>query len=235
MPNAATWADIVGGGQRAESHRPWPRTVIDARAWQSIGEQLAASRCTLSGLWGDAGTVHMAILREDAADLAVVSLPCPDGHFPSVGQFHPAAIRPERAISDLFGLEPRNAPDMRPWLDHGRWGMRHPLGGQAAAAEAKPYAFLAAEGEGLHQIAVGPVHAGIIEPGHFRFHANGEAIARLEARLGYTHKGVESLMQGTELARAAQLAGRVCGDSTVAYAVARNRLRLSLRSAARTA
>ena len=61
----------------------------------------------------------------------------------------------------------------------------------------RPYEFLPAEGEGLHQIAVGPVHAGIIEPGHFRFHANGETIVRLEARLGYAHKGIESLMQGS--------------------------------------
>ena len=84
----------------------------------------------------------------------------------------------------------------------------------------KPYPFLSAEGEGLHQIAVGPVHAGIIEPGHFRFHANGETIVRLEARLGYTHKGIEGLMRGAELDRAAKLAGRVSGDSTVAYAIA---------------
>ena len=67
---------------------------------------------------------------------------------------------------------------------------------------------------------MGPVHAGIIEPGHFRFHANGETIVRLEARLGYTHKGTEGLMQGADLDRAAKLAERVSGDSTVAYAIA---------------
>ncbi|HYS46493.1 MAG TPA: nickel-dependent hydrogenase large subunit, partial [Rhizomicrobium sp.] len=126
----------------------------------------------------------------------------------------------ERTIHDLFGLEPRNAPDLRPWLDHGRWGLRHPLGAQVAETDAKPYAFLTAEGESLHQIAVGPVHAGIIEPGHFRFHANGEAIVRLEERLGYAHKGVEALMRDADLAQAAKLAGRVSGDSTVAYATA---------------
>jgi Ni,Fe-hydrogenase III large subunit len=64
------------------------------------------------------------------------------------------------------------------------------------------------------------VHAGIIEPGHFRFTANGETVVRLEARLGYVHKGVESLMAGADLARGAKLAGRVSGDSTVAYAIA---------------
>src|SRR5690606_36395046 len=83
-----------------------------------------------------------------------------------------------------------------------------------------PYAFLTVKGEGIHQIPVGPVHAGIIEPGHFRFHANGELVVRLEQRLGYVHKGVEALMAGAPLDRAARLAGRVSGDSTVAYALA---------------
>jgi Ni,Fe-hydrogenase III large subunit len=174
----------------------------------------------MSGLWGDAGAIHMALLDEATSSMAVVTLPCPDGHFPSIGQRHPPAIRLERAAHDLFGLEPENAPDARPWLDHGRWGLRRPLGTQTAGSDAKPYAFLSAEGESIHQIAVGPVHAGIIEPGHFRFHANGEAIVRLETRLGYTHKGVEALMQGADLAGAAKLAGRVSGDSTVAYAIA---------------
>jgi Ni,Fe-hydrogenase III large subunit len=82
------------------------------------------------------------------------------------------------------------------------------------------YAFLPAEGESVHQIPVGPVHAGIIEPGHFRFTANGETVVRLEERLGYVHKGIESLMAGANLDRAARLAGRLSGDSTVAYALA---------------
>ena len=85
---------------------------------------------------------------------------------------------------------------------------------------AAPYAFLPVEGEGLHQIPVGPVHAGIIEPGHFRFTANGEHVVRLEQRLGYVHKGIESLMAGATLEQAAKLAGRTSGDSTVAYAFA---------------
>jgi Ni,Fe-hydrogenase III large subunit len=99
-----------------------------------------------------------------------------------------------------------------------RLGARTPS--HAAVA---PYAFLAAEREGLHQIPVGPVHAGVIEPGHFRFHASGETIARLEQRLGYTHKGVEGLMAGASLDRATRLAARTSGDSTVAYSIAFSR------------
>jgi Ni,Fe-hydrogenase III large subunit len=79
---------------------------------------------------------------------------------------------------------------------------------------------LPAEGEGLHQIAVGPVHAGIIEPGHFRFSVNGETVVRLEQRFGYVHKGIESLMAGASIEKASRLAARTSGDSTVAHALA---------------
>ena len=96
------------------------------------------------------------------------------------------------ALRDLFGLDPVGLPDQRPWLDHGRWDLRHPLANEPKPqGDQEPYSFLPAEGESLHQIAVGPVHAGIIEPGHFRFTANGETVVRLEERLGYTHKGIE--------------------------------------------
>src|SRR6266536_2791561 len=108
-----------------------------------------------------------------------------------------------------------------PWLDLGFWEVQHPLGECAAApATRAPYAFLPAEGESLHQIPVGPVHAGIIEPGHFRFTANGETVVRLEQRLGYVHKGIESLMKVATLDKARRLAARTSGDSTVAYSLA---------------
>ena len=134
---------------------------------------------------------------------------------------HPPAIRLERAIFSLYGLEPIGAPDTRPWLDLGFWDVRYPLGASSPAPTARSdYTFLPVEGESLHQVAVGPVHAGIIEPGHFRFTAGGETVARLEQRLGYVHKGIESLMAGTTIERAAQLAARTSGDSTVAYSIA---------------
>jgi Ni,Fe-hydrogenase III large subunit len=82
------------------------------------------------------------------------------------------------------------------------------------------YDFLPALGEGLHQIPVGPVHAGIIEPGHFRFSVNGEIVARLEERLGYVHKGIDGLLAGADIERAAKVVARISGDSTVAYSFA---------------
>jgi Ni,Fe-hydrogenase III large subunit len=214
-------SDALAGGLGVEQHRPWRLTVVDRETWQALSAQLAAGQCTLLGLWGERAAVNMALLDEDASGVAVATCPCPDGMFHSIGPVHAPAIRLERAIQDLFGLVAAGLPDPRPWLDHGRWGVRHPLGGNSeAAVETGPYVFLPAEGEGLHQIAVGPVHAGIIEPGHFRFTANGETIVRLEERLGYVHKGIESLMAGKSLEDAGRLAGRTSGDSTVAYAYA---------------
>jgi Ni,Fe-hydrogenase III large subunit len=198
-----TLDELTAVGRPVPEHQPVPRVAVDAATWIQASEALRDGRLTLMGLWGDDGAVHMALLDEPMRQLAVISLEGPVGRFPSVGQFHAPAIRPERAIRDLYGIEPIDAPDLRPWLDH-----------------RTPYTFLSAKGEHLHQIPVGPIHAGIIEPGHFRFTAGGETVVRLEARLGYVHKGIEKLMVGAPLDHAAKLAGRVSGDSTVAYAIA---------------
>jgi Ni,Fe-hydrogenase III large subunit len=181
-----------------------PRANVTEEGWREAIGQLAAGSRTLLGLWGDPPDVHMALLDETTNDIAVVSYACENASYPSVGARHPPAIRLERTIRDLYALDAVGAPDRRPWLDH----------------EAEPYPFLPAEGESLHQIAVGPVHAGIIEPGHFRFTANGEHVVRLEQRLGYVHKGIERLMAGASLEAAGKLAARTSGDSTVAYSYA---------------
>lgn len=216
MPSLIEWLSASGG--TVARHRGWPRALVDAKAWSHGIEQLAMGHWTLSSLWGEPGMVHMALHDEATKAFGVVSLDCPHGAYPSVGRLHAPALRLERAAADLVGLVPTGLPDTRPWLDHGRWPIRHPLAAAPAnTAEAADYVFLPSVGEGLHQIAVGPVHAGIIEPGHFRFTANGETIVRLEARLGYTHKGIESLMAGANLDHAAKLAARTSGDSTVAY------------------
>ncbi|MDX8480267.1 NADH-quinone oxidoreductase subunit C [Mesorhizobium sp. VK24D] len=213
-------ADLIEAGRPIEQLAPWRRAVVAPKTWNLAVEQLAAGRWSLLGLWGEPDKVHMALLDE-TQDVSVISLDCRGGRYSSVGQQHPPALRLERAAADLFGLAPQGLPDTRRWLDHGQWGVSHPLAARPAkpAAESS-YRFLTAEGESLHQIPVGPVHAGIIEPGHFRFTASGETVVRLEERLGYVHKGIEGLMAGAPLDRAAGLAGRTSGDSTVAYSLA---------------
>ncbi|HXL28118.1 MAG TPA: NADH-quinone oxidoreductase subunit C [Bradyrhizobium sp.] len=219
-----TLIDLMLEGCKVPQHRPWPRATVDASIWKFAAGEVARPRWSLLDLWGEHATVHMAIMDEHTAEIATVSLDCPDLTFPSVGLRHPPALRLERAINDLFGLSAEGLPDARPWLDHDCWGVGFPLGNRVyGLSKTSPYRFLPAEGDGLHQIAVGPVHAGIIEPGHFRFTASGETVVRLEQRLGYTHKGIEGLMIGADLERAVALAGRVSGDSTVAYAYAFSR------------
>jgi Ni,Fe-hydrogenase III large subunit len=212
--------DSIPHRQKAADQRPWPRVIVGDDGWLAAIEHLTSGHATLLGFWGEPAAVHMALLGADFSEIAVVSLQCDDGTFISVAARHPPALRLERTIQDLFGLQAIGATDQRPWLDHGVWGQSHPLGTRALQRETAPYAFLPSEGEALHQIAVGPVHAGIIEPGHFRFTANGEHVVRLEQRLGYVHKGIEQLISGATLARATELACRTSGDSAVAYALA---------------
>jgi Ni,Fe-hydrogenase III large subunit len=211
-------------GKRVSSHRPWPRIDVTPAVWSSIAGEIAAGRATLFGLWGDDGAkpaVHVAVIEEITGEIAVVSLDCSAGIFPSIGALHPPAIRLERAVRSLYGYEPAGTPDIRPWLDLGFWDVQHPLGARRPVSARPPaYMFLPVEGENLHQIPVGPVHAGIIEPGHFRFTAGGETVVRLEQRLGYVHKGIESLMTGATIETAARLAAHTSGDSTVAYSIA---------------
>jgi Ni,Fe-hydrogenase III large subunit len=203
-------SDLIEMGELVEAHRPWPRVRVTAEVWQLAIDRLANGSLTLLSLWGEPRCTHMALL--DGGTVAVLSIACPNNRYPSVGVRHAPAIRLERTIRDLFGLDPEGLTDPRPWLDHGRWGEE-----QTPAAS---YPFLPVQGDALHQIPVGPVHAGIIEPGHFRFTCDGETVVRLEQRLGYVHKGIDLLMSGASLDRAARLAGRVSGDSTVAYAYA---------------
>jgi Ni,Fe-hydrogenase III large subunit/Ni,Fe-hydrogenase III component G len=146
--------------------------------------------------------------------------------FPSLCGLFPSAARMERAIRDLLGLSAEGLADLRPWLRHGAWpAEQFPLRKDFPLSKSFPrapddYPFVRVEGEGVHEIPVGPVHAGIIEPGHFRFQVVGEKILRLEERLGYTHKGIEKRLEGMDFMSGARLAGRISGDSTVAHAFA---------------
>ncbi len=209
--------------KRPDETSHWPRREIDKAAWVECAEALGRGEGELFALFAEADCVHMALRGAGDEAARILTLKVEGGRYPSVGVHHAPAIRLERAIRDLFGHEPQGLPDERPWLDHGKWAITMPLAEKRRIAREvhdAGYAFLPAEGEGLHEIPVGPVHAGIIESGHFRFTANGETVVRLEERLGYVHKGVERLMAGAPPEHAAKLVGRVSGDSTVAYAYA---------------
>ncbi|OAN55214.1 hydrogenase expression protein HypE [Paramagnetospirillum marisnigri] len=214
--------DFLSSGHPVEGHRPWPRFRLDIRAWRALVGQLATSEWSVISLWGEPEEIHVALRDDESGQIAIASHPCPERWYVSLGRARPGVIRLERAAFDLWGLAPMGLEDRRPWLDHGRWPSRKPLASQPQPAAERPltYDFLAAEGEGLHQIPVGPVHAGVIEPGHFRFHCQGEAVVRLEQRLGYVHKGIDGLLTERSVEDAARVAARVSGDATVAYSLA---------------
>lgn len=146
---------------------------------------------------------------------------------PSQATVYPAASRSERHTQDMFGIHFIESPDARAWLRHQAWGKHDyplrkdfPLQGNNPEKITPPdtdYQFVKARGAGVYEIPVGPVHAGIIEPGHFRFQAAGETILNLEERLGYVHKGIEKLAEGRTAEELVRLAGRISGDSTVAH------------------
>jgi Ni,Fe-hydrogenase III large subunit len=205
----------------AQGARPFERHLLGPGAWSRLPEALAADpSVALLALWAEPGMVHAAFLDEAAGVPLLASVPAEGGRYAALSPARPGAIRFERMIRDLWGLVAEGAVDLRPWLDHGRWPVTGPMSASPApmpGAEPPQPEFLPAEGEGIHQIPVGPIHAGVIEPGHFRFHIQGEVVVRLEARLGYKHKGTLSLMLGKSPRAAAAFAARLSGDSTVAH------------------
>lgn len=176
------------------------------------------------------GTFTLRYLFElDGVDLFVVAsvaVPEDDRRFPSLATRWYLASRFEREIHDLFGLIPTDHPDLRRLPLHQFWpAAYHPLLKDASsppafADDGTPFPFRRVEGEGIHEITVGPVHAGTIEPGHFRFSVEGETIVNLETRLYFVHKGIERLFETIPPERAVELAERISGDSSVAHALA---------------
>jgi Ni,Fe-hydrogenase III large subunit/Ni,Fe-hydrogenase III component G len=144
----------------------------------------------------------------------------------SLATFYYPASRFEREIKDTFGIEALGHPDPRPLVRHAFWPKDYfPLLKDAVPPEhfdddSLPFPFTSVGGEGVYEIPVGPVHAGIIEPGHFRFSVVGETVIDLKARLYFTHKGTEKLFEGKFPAEGIELAERISGDSTVGHSLA---------------
>ena len=207
----------------------------------SSGQLLTACRLAWEGggrlvaLWvtddrdRDRGfTVRVAL--EDADGLTVLehSLPDADAHYPDVAAIFPAANRMQRAAFDLTGIA-ADSDDQRQWLWQACWPIdRYPLRRDFEASPKwepgeEDYGFVRVEGDGVHEIPVGPVHAGIIEPGHFRFQIVGEKVLRLEERLGYDHKGIEKRFEALAACRGAprsRAASRATAPSRYAWAYA---------------
>jgi Ni,Fe-hydrogenase III large subunit/Ni,Fe-hydrogenase III component G len=176
---------------------------------------------------GGAFDVHylFAPERENWFVHATAMVPADRPALSSLATFHYPASRFEREIADLFGVVAEGHPDPRPLVRHGFWPADYfPLRKDAVPREftddGRSFPFTEVGGEGVYEIPVGPVHAGIIEPGHFRFSVVGETIIDMKARLYFTHKGTEKLFEGREPAAGVELAERISGDTTVGHALA---------------
>ena len=146
--------------------------------------------------------------------------------FPSITPHLHAAKWYEREIRDLFGLIPVGHPDLRRLVRHEHWPKgSHPLKkdfpwDRVLGRVPGEYAFRKIHGEGVFEVPVGPIHAGIIEPGHFRFSVAGEPIMQLEVRHFWKHRGVEKLFEQQRLTEAVPLSERVSGDTSVGHSLA---------------
>ncbi|WP_433227081.1 NADH-quinone oxidoreductase subunit C [Actinomadura formosensis] len=157
--------------------------------------------------------LHVRLDRADPAVPSLAALSFPAGRF-------------EREMRDLYGIVPADHPLPRRLVRHHHW----PRGWYPMRADAGPpppfgdpegpYPFVQVDGPGVYEIPVGPVHAGLIEPGHFRFSVVGESILKLKARLWFVHKGLEKLFQGRVPGDGLALAERVSGDTTVGHTLA---------------
>ncbi|MBU6421781.1 MAG: NADH-quinone oxidoreductase subunit C [Gammaproteobacteria bacterium] len=201
----------------------------DATGLHKICEQTRAAGGTLQALWASDerdrdGGFRLWIALGDAEGLLLLELPlaAERPEYPDLSDLFPAAAHLQRATHDLLGVRAVRG-DSRPWLRHAAWPegtfpLRRDLPAETSYPAANDaYPFVRVTGEGVHEIAVGPVHAGTIEPGHFRFSAVGEKVLRLEVRLGYAHKGIEKRFESLSVLEGQRLAARVCGDSAVAF------------------
>ncbi len=205
---------------------PRRKFVETAKAMKNAYALLAAEWATDETLSGR-GFGVFACYRWGSEYLIVkTDVPADDPTFPSITKKFVPAYRFERQIKSLMGITPVGHPDQRPWIKFEDWPEdAWPLRKSFDASKPMPrvkgeYEWARAEGEGVYEIPVGPVHAGIIEPGHFRFQAVGETIINLEERLGYVHKGIEKRFESLSWKNGARLAGRVSGDTTVAHSLA---------------
>jgi Ni,Fe-hydrogenase III large subunit/Ni,Fe-hydrogenase III component G len=229
LPNASSLKELAPDKSgvpvneyQVESQRFDEIAGILKKAGGRLAAEWVADETPLGGGFG----VYACYARADEYVVVKTVVPVEKPVFPSLTKYFIPAYRFERQMRSLFGVVPKGHPDMRPWILHEDWPAdQHPLR-KSFDINARPprenvdYPWSRVDGEAVFEIPVGPVHAGIIEPGHFRFQSVGEDILNLEVRLGYVHKGVEKRFETMSLRDGVKLAARISGDSTVAHSLA---------------
>ncbi|MDD5435128.1 MAG: NADH-quinone oxidoreductase subunit C, partial [Nitrospira sp.] len=205
---------------------PGSRFVEAARAMKKADARLVAEWATDETIGGRGFGIFACFAKGSEYLMIKTNAPADDPAFPTLTKKFPASYRFERQIQSLMGVNPIGHPDNRPWIKHedwpkDAWPLRKSFDPSMYMERVTgEYKFIRAEGIGVFEIPVGPVHAGVIEPGHFRFQAVGEDILNLEKKLGYVHKGIEKRFEALSWEEGVRLAGRVSGDTTVAHSLA---------------
>jgi Ni,Fe-hydrogenase III large subunit len=212
----------------------WNGEAVDARAvpllpvarFRSLVVQVVQAGGRLVAFFGrpaDGGKVLVtAALADDPEGKLGLLSTLVERAYPSLSTEIPSAQLFERELAEQYGV----VPEGHPWLKPVRFEPPHRSGpdafGRADPRATLPgeYPFYAVEGEEVHEVAVGPVHAGIIEPGHFRFQCHGEVVFHLEIVLGYQHRGVEAMLAAGPDRRSVALAESIAGDTAVGHAMA---------------
>jgi Ni,Fe-hydrogenase III large subunit len=203
---------------------------IEDKHWQQFAIEAVAEGLRWTAGWAeqleDQFIVNSCFEKQGVYVLLRATINSTKPTIPTQATVYPAASRSERHTQDMFGIHFSGHPDNRRWTRHQAWDKhQHPLRKEFPVQGEPPaitppdmhYDFIKGHGAGVYEIPVGPVHAGIIEPGHFRFQAVGELILNLEERLGYVHKGIEKIAEGRSPESLARLAGRISGDTTVGH------------------
>jgi len=184
----------------------------------TAGGRLSAISVLPAGPGAPGGESMLAVISDDAESrVGFLQGTVPDDRrYPALSIDLPQAQAFEREILEDYGI----VPEGHPWPKPLRRLVDLESGKKAAVGAANAHSFFRVEGSGVHEVAVGPVHAGIIEPGHFRFQCQGEKVLHLETRLGYQHRGAEGLFLKAAHARRLVVAESVAGDTAVGHALA---------------
>lgn len=202
-----------------------PEADFDAFRGALLGELAAGKRLVAffaAPVDGAAAELWAVVAADGPGTLAIARTRLPDDRFPSLTPAAPQAHLFEREMAEQLGLKPQGHPWLKPVRYRASWRPGHDAWGRAEGDPILPAVgdFFRVEGSEVHEVAVGPVHAGVIEPGHFRFQCHGEKVFHLEIALGFQHRGVEeSLLGGPHRHTVARLE-TLAGDTTVGHATA---------------
>jgi len=205
----------------AEICRPWLRHVLSHADWTALAHAAAAEGRILLAHWADTAQAHALFLDADTVTVVPVSTQIEGGGYPALSTALPGAVWYERMIHDLWGHGAIDAADLRPWLDHGHWPLSPPMATRPESRPpGEPLILSDPDRDDAMVLPFGPIWGRLDEAARLQLTLIGSSIFRAEALLGFSHKGILTLMRGKSPRAAARFAARLSADATVAHSVA---------------